>query len=352
MSDAHGYIVGFGASTPVGRDAWSSAAAVRGGISGFAEHPYMVDSIGQPVRAAIAPWLDIDVAGSERFEMLLMPAVAQALAALPAQRPRTLRIGLALGVPSARPGVPPDLAHALLSAVSARFDNVFSAAAVFPQGHAAGLIGLQAATRKLHQGQFDAFVVAGVDSYVEPDALEWLEACDQLHSAGALNNAWGFVPGEAAGAVLVVREEIAHHTGREAIASILAVGTAEEPNRCKTETICLGEGLTQALRGALVPLAGGAKVTDVYCDMNGEPYRADEYGFAGLRTKEHFDSLSEFVAPADCWGDVAAAGAPLHLMLAAIAGAKGYARGELAMTWASAEGGERAAALVATRKAG
>ena len=52
------YFVGLGASTPVGRDALSSAAAVRAGISGFAEHPYMIDSAGEPMRAAIAPWLD------------------------------------------------------------------------------------------------------------------------------------------------------------------------------------------------------------------------------------------------------------------------------------------------------
>ncbi|MDM0044965.1 beta-ketoacyl synthase N-terminal-like domain-containing protein [Variovorax dokdonensis] len=352
MSGTLGYIVGFGASTPVGRDAWSSAAAVRAGISGFVEHPYQLDSIGQPVRAAIAPWLDIDVVVSDRFELLLIPAVGQALAALPSQPSRALRVGLALGVPGMRPGVPPDISRVLLGAVAAHFHGVFSAAAAFPQGHAAGLIGLQAAAQKLRQGQFDAFVIAGVDSYIDPDALEWLEACDQLHSAGAMNNAWGFIPGEAAGAVLVVREEIARDANRDAIARILAIGAAEEVNRCKTESVCLGEGLTAALRDALVPLADGAKVTDVYCDMNGEPYRADEYGFAGLRTKERFDSLSEFVAPADCWGDVGAAGAPLHLMLAAIAGAKGYSRGELALTWASAEAGERAAALLATRKAG
>jgi 3-oxoacyl-[acyl-carrier-protein] synthase-1 len=81
--------------------------------------------------------------------------------------------------------------------------------------------------------------------------------------------------------------------------------------------------------------------------MNGEPYRGDEYGFTCLRTKEAFESASDFIAPADCWGDVAAAGAPLHLMLAAIAGVKSYANGKVAFAWASAEGGERASALMA-----
>ena len=59
------------------------------------------------------------------------------------------------------------------------------------------------------------------------------------------------------------------------------------------------------------------------------------------------ESASEFVAPADCWGDVGAAGATLHLMLAAIAAHKLYARGRLAFVWGSAEGGERGAALLA-----
>jgi 3-oxoacyl-[acyl-carrier-protein] synthase-1 len=89
-------------------------------------------------------------------------------------------------------------------------------------------------------------------------------------------------------------------------------------------------------------------VSDLYCDINGEPYRADEFGFAALRSKECFDSTSDFIAPADCWGDVAAAGGPLHLALATVAGLKGYAKGRYALASGSAEQGERAAALIAT----
>jgi 3-oxoacyl-[acyl-carrier-protein] synthase-1 len=90
------------------------------------------------------------------------------------------------------------------------------------------------------------------------------------------------------------------------------------------------------------------RVSDIYCDMNGEPYRSDEFGFTALRTKEHFESASDFVAPADCWGDLAAAGAVLHVMLSCAAGAKAYANGPLAFAWASSESGERATALLAT----
>ncbi len=52
------FICALGAATPIGRDPWSSAAAVRGGISGFGEHPYLVDRAGEPmcVAAALMGW--------------------------------------------------------------------------------------------------------------------------------------------------------------------------------------------------------------------------------------------------------------------------------------------------------
>ena len=127
------------------------------------------------------------------------------------------------------------------------------------------------------------------------------------------------------------------------------MGLGFEENRIRTPTVCVGDGLTAAFREGLGALPAGAKITDVYCDMNGEPYRADEYGFACLRTKDRFVSASDFVAPADCWGDVSAASAPLGLVLSAVASAKGYAGGPYAFLWASSESGERGAALLAQR---
>lgn len=340
-------IVACGASTPVGRDAWSSAAAVRAGVAGFGQHPYMIDSAGAPMHVAIAPWLDIGVGGADRLEALLFPAIDEALAPLLAVGMSPSNVAIALGLPGKRPGVPADLEREMLARINRRFARHFGTAAAFSSGHAAGLIGLEAACSKLRRTQLDACVVAGVDSYIDPLTLEWLEHCDQLHGGGYLNNAWGFVPGEGAAAVLLMRESVARQFGFEPLAVVLGVGTSMEPKRIKSETVCIGEGLTRAFRTALAALPLGNQVSDVYCDMNGEPYRADEYGFTCLRTKEYFESASDFIAPADCWGDVAAAGSILHLVLASIAGFKGYARGALAFTWASSEMGERAATLVA-----
>lgn len=346
------YIVGFGACTPLGRNALASAAAVRAGISGFTQHPTMTDTVGEPMRVASAPWVDVGVQGADRFEALLMPAIREALSVLGSAPHDATRWALALALPGARPGLPPDLGPALVERITTHAKSVFGHAATFCTGHAAGLLAVQAACHKLRQGTLDACLVAGVESWLAPETLEWLEQCDQLHGAGRLNNAWGFIPGEAASALLLVRESVVRFWGLRPLGYVLAVGSAHEPKRIKTETVCIGEGLTAAFQGALASLPPGTQVSDIYCDMNGEPYRADEFGFTALRTKAYFESVSDFIAPADCWGDVAAAGGLLHLMLACVAAQKGYAKGSMALAWASSEMGERAALLLACASPG
>jgi 3-oxoacyl-[acyl-carrier-protein] synthase-1 len=349
LHDAAGgrvYVAGLGASTAVGRDAWSSAAAVRAGISGFAEHPYMIDTAGQPMRVAFAPWVEFAIRDQARFEALLVPAIEQAFAPIEAARELPIRVALALALPEARPGLPTDLDRCLRVTLERRFAHRFAALAAFEIGHAAGFAAMHAALEKIAAGAFDACIVAGVESYLTPQSLEWLEETDQFHGAGPLNNAWGFVPGEGAGAVLLAGERAMERLEAEPLARVLSVGSGYEHNRIKTETVCIGEGLTAAFRETLAGLPRGVKVTDVFCDLNGEPYRADEFGFACLRSKEAFESPSDFVAPAECWGDVSAASAPLSLMLAAIAFKKGYARGRYALIWASSENGERGAGLL------
>lgn len=340
------YVLGLGAETPVGRDPLTCAASVLAGVSGARTHPYMVDRAGERMLVARAPWLDIDCQGIDRFEALLFPAIDQALAPIADLRDPSLRVAMAIGLPPERPGRPIDLGVELRFRVGDRYPGQFVACATFETGHASGLLGMHAALGKMADRAFDACLVAGVESYLAPETLEWLEAQDQLHGAGTLNNAWGFIPGEGAGAVLLVTDRVLDRLALDPLARVLSVGRGLEANRIKTETVCIGEGLTAAFRDGLSGLPAGAKVTDMYCDLNGEPYRADEFGFAALRTRDAFVSASHFVAPADCWGDVSAASGPLGVALSVVAAHETHARGPYAFLWASSEGGERAAALL------
>lgn len=341
-------IVGLGAATPVGRTAAASAAAVRAGVAGFGQHPLAFDSRGEPVTLAYAPWLDVEAAMSVRMQTLGLAAAEEALRPLTADTDRRLRVGLALALPPPRPGMPLSIDTEVRDAIVRTYPGMFTSVGIFSFGHAAGLTALDAGCRGLTRNSFEVCLILGLDSYIDLQTLDWLEDLEQLHGAGPMNNAWGFVPGEGAGAVLVAGGDVAHRYGLEVLGSVLGTGTGLEKNLIKTESVCIGEGLTAAVRGALSGLPPNEVVTDVYCDMNGEDYRADEYAFTALRTKQAFRSVSDFIAPADCWGDVAAASGPLGLTLAVIAGRKGYASGGHALVWASSESGERGAALLAT----
>jgi len=340
-------IVGLGASTPIGRNVWASAAAARAGICGFSEHPFMIDTAGEPMRVARAPWLDVDVEGVERYGELLLPAIEEAITPLLA-RPQghEARIGLALGLPPPRPGKPEALSEDLLRTISDRFSGIFAAARRYEVGHAAGHLALDDAIKACAGHALDGCVVACVDSYLAPETLDWVEECDQLHGAGPLNNAWGLVPGEAAGAVLVTTKTVAKRLGLAVFGEVIGVGIAHEEKRIKTDSVCIGEALTKAFRTALSSLAPNEQVHNVFCDLNGEAYRADEYGFTALRTKARFRAATDFVAPADCWGDIGAAGVPLHMALAVISHRKRYGKGPVSLVWASSESGERGAALI------
>jgi 3-oxoacyl-[acyl-carrier-protein] synthase-1 len=339
-------VVGLGARTAVGMTAPASAAAVRAGVAGLAEHPFLIDTAGKKMIVARAPYL-AEESGADRLLALATPAAGEALAPLAVMRGRSSPVTLTLGLPPARPGqagAAKAVAERLVAALSGA--GGIGRVEVIETGHAAGLAALEAAWQALGTGAEDFRLVGGVDSYLEPETLEWLESCEQVHGAGPENNAWGFIPGEAAGFCLLASEAARARYDLSCRCRVLAVGSAREKNLIKTDTVCVGLGLTEAVRQVLRALPAGARVDRMICDQNGEPYRADEFGFTLVRLSERFSAGSDFLAPADCWGDVGAASGPLFVTLAAAAAERGYARGPHYLAWASSEGGERAAALL------
>jgi 3-oxoacyl-[acyl-carrier-protein] synthase-1 len=128
------------------------------------------------------------------------------------------------------------------------------------------------------------------------------------------------------------------------LAELLAVASGHEANVLGTETVCTGDGLTAAFRGVL---DGQPRVGHAYNDLNGETYRAEEYGFTICRTAASFENADRFTAPADCWGDVGAASGLLAVTLPIAAWARGYAEGPVQLAWSSsATSPLRAAALL------
>jgi 3-oxoacyl-[acyl-carrier-protein] synthase I len=343
------YIVATGARTSLGVRAAPSAAAYRAGISGMGEHPFMIDRVGDPMPGALDVQLDPGLMGPERLLALAETALREACVPLKrdAQAHR-LGLPLYLGLPELRPGFTEQDAATIRSGLM-RFERLpitISEVNVYTQGHAAGLAALAMATEKIQQGACEACLVGGVESYFQPDTMEWLDANRQL--AGSVSRS-AFIPGEGAGFCLLMTERARTRMGLSALARVLAVATGRETKLIKTSDICLGAGLTSVVKiaiGGLSPSSG--RINAVICDINGERYRGEEWGFVCLRLSQYFDDPIAYDSPADCWGDMGAASGPLFLMLACQAAARGYTKGPRTMLWASSEGGLRGAAVVET----
>jgi 3-oxoacyl-[acyl-carrier-protein] synthase-1 len=340
-------IIGVGASTPLGVDALTTSAAYRAAISSMAEHPVYLDSRGDRVYVSRDPRLSPTLDWPSRVIALARAAASEAISGvLTAVAGSARDIDVFIAMPERRPGTVPDVEGNLsreivaLTAPSVALGRV----AVAWQGHASGLLWIQQAAERMPTRRGSLTLVLSVDSYLSPETLEWLEANKQLKREGRTS---GFLPGEAAAAVLLAHEEDAARWETPMLARVLSCGSAKETNRIKTDTICVGDALTTAMRAALQPLAGStAKVTDGYCDLNGERYRNEELMYAIVRVSPLFVNAVGYATPADCLGDVGAASGLLYLTLAVVAGMRGYAKGGFALAWAGSENGYRAAVLL------
>ena len=334
-------VIGVGARTPLGFNVASSAAAVRAGISAVREHPYFVDAAGEPVAVTVDAAISPDADGVDRLYALAIAAIHEALEPLAPANDFDTPIPAVVGLCEPRPGRPAQLeaefTRRLEAALPIRVTTV-------PHGHSAGLMALQEAARMISAGQTDYCLAGGVDSYLQWETLEWLDIKRQLMSD---QNRSGFVPGEGAGFCLLASTRVARRQRLDVLSWLVSAATARERHLIKTDDICIGEGLSEAIRKATASLRlPEERLNALYCDLNGERYRSEEFTFTVLRAQSAFVNMLDNMTPADCWGDMGAASGPLFASLAIASGARGYARGPRAMLWTSSEGGYRSAAVL------
>ena len=336
-------VVGAGARTPLGFDTASSAAAVRAGISAIQDHPYMIDRFGERMKVTRDTGIDVDLRGPDRaVEIAVSPALQALGSFLGSGQAAEVTLILSTGEP--RPGQPDGFAAQVSTRLRKRLAQhvALEGGGSTGGGHAGGLLAIHHACKSLREGRAKFCLAGGVDTYLEPETLEWLDENEQLHSEG---NIYGFCPGEAAGFSLLTTLATARASGLHPLLEIVGSSIASEENRIKTETVVLGEGLGAAFRflfqdGPIDP------VDRIICDMNGERYRGNEYGFAVIRNPGRFKDAADFETPADCWGDVGAASGPLFVSLVTEAEARGYQPGPLSLIWAGSENGARAGVLL------
>jgi 3-oxoacyl-[acyl-carrier-protein] synthase-1 len=338
-------IIAVSARTPVGLSAEISAATVRAAISRFNEYPF-ISVRGEPLVVAADPQLAPDLEIRERLWAMLNGVLDEIRRKLDRGARYDGPCYLLLALPETRPGFPDLDAEWIVNALQTRRPPIGTQMHVelAGRGHAGAIQAVERAVQECSGGMDALFLVAGADSYHNPDTIMWLEQHLQFAQPTVRN---GFVPGEAAGCVVLASNKKRQSSlGLTALAVVKGVSTAKEVLLRDSETGSLGIGMSQAVRNATKALRLPQDGVDtLYSDINGERYRSEEWGFVAMRTPYLWKSLT-YEAPSDCWGDVGAAFPPLAAALAVQSYARNYARGPRALVMAGSESGLRGALLI------
>jgi 3-oxoacyl-[acyl-carrier-protein] synthase-1 len=326
-------IDGSGLVTSVGLCTAAAAAAVRAGLSN-PQATRFIDWGGEWISAHVVP-MD---APNSRSKLLRMAATAID-ECMRATEQSTIETALVLCLPEdSRPSTGDDLGESAIEEISTALGARFSArSSIVRAGRVGGFVGLHRARMLLYEGNADAVIVAGVDSYVNWPALSYFENRYQLLTS---KNSDGFMPGEAAAAVRVIRPQPGAGLRCDGL------GFATEKATIDSELPLRADGLIEAIREA----AQEANCEPHHFELRisaltGEQYYFKEAALAMSRLIRAPTNETDLWHPADCVGEVGAASGPMAVAIAATACAKGYAPGSRILCHLSNDGAERAAAF-------
>ncbi|AZL59587.1 3-oxoacyl-ACP synthase [Tabrizicola piscis] len=335
------HIQAAGMVTCVGLDAASSCAAMRGRLDGFAETRFMGPD-GEWLIGGAVP-LPRNWIGVKRMAHL----AAGALADLHRQKPEGLASGMA-GVPillclaeEGRPGRPvPD--PAVLAGLLAEILQIPAPRLqIIAHGRPSGFVALDRARRLVAAGE-DPVIILGLDSYLTAQSVAYYLGQNRLLGPG---NANGFVPGEAAAAILC--------TATPGPLRLTGLGLAREVahiyNAAGEDGLDLplrGDGMTRAYQIAMdeahVDLA---HVEYRISDLIGEQFFFKQATLASLRLERGRTPFQDLWSPAENLGNIGAAVVPVMLAQLMTAEARGYAPGSPALMEGSGDDGACGAAV-------
>lgn len=337
------------AVTAAGSTAEQTACSIRARLQRCHDHgevralpPEGEDA--EPIVVASVRSVDEKLPGHARIVELLAAALADLLGAADLEPKELASAGLLLALPAEDEVVAAWPLEALAADVRQRTGLSFKITRRSRTGHPGVLDLLEEASALLDGGEVDACVVAGVDSFVDEGRLAALDASERVHTR---RNADGFCPAEGAAAILVEAPRRMRARGASAIATISALGRGKEPNALVgSDRQSTGAGLTEAIRAATF----GAAPAWVLDDLNGERYRAFEWGVVQARLGDVLSGVRRVEHPALATGDVGAATGGVLLATAITAIQRGWARGDV-LVFAASEGPLRVAARVTTAEA-
>jgi 3-oxoacyl-[acyl-carrier-protein] synthase I len=328
-------ITAIGMVAAVGLDAPSACAAMRAKLDGFQETRFHGPRGGWLIGAPVPlprTWI-----GERRLACLAAGAIIEALNHAPDARGQTKLI-LCIGERE-RPGNPVRSPESLLRRISEIVEvEEFSRSRVIAHGRPSGHVALNQAQRMLGSGESAYVMIVGVDSYLTSSTIRHYIGENRIL---APQNPNGFIPGEAAAAVLLSRQ------GSRTL-RLTGIGLAREQAVIyNAEDIPLrADGMTAAYNAALDQTGIGMnRLGYRISDLIGEQYWFKQTTLANLRLLRGRHEFQDLWSPTEFVGNVGAAVVPLMMGMAWTAARKGYDRGSPVLIEASNDAGACGAAI-------
>jgi 3-oxoacyl-[acyl-carrier-protein] synthase-1 len=332
-----------GAVSSVGLSAPATCAAIRCGINNFDETHFIGLAgdwlIGSEVQ------LEQRWHGLTKLAKMAALAVRECLGALPQPPTAPMPVVLCLSEED-RPGRLPGLGGPLLLDIERELGAKFHPdSTIVAQGRVGGAIGLLRAQKLVYERQHAHVLLVGVDSYLTSSCLLAFEERDRLQTA---ENSDGFVPGEAAAAIVFGRAT----PPSGSLLTCTAPGFARESATIESGLPLRGDGMVQAVRMALD--AAGISFDQVdhrISDVSGEQYRFKEVALSAIRLLRSRKADFGVWHPADCLGETGAAAFPIMLSVLYAGARKAYLPGPTFLAQLSNDDDKRAAVVIRAQKA-
>jgi 3-oxoacyl-[acyl-carrier-protein] synthase-1 len=341
-------ITGIGMINAVGRNAYQACASLRAGIARIVDIPYFsyrtdrletIPLSGCPIIGVTDGYL-----GLGRWTRLAVEAIKDLISNSALTIQQLHHSALFLGLPPLnRRGVDERINAMLGQRIGqwSKLEGLEDRTTTFAEGHASVARGIAAAVRALKSRTIQHAIVGGVDSLVEPDTLSEFFENKRLLTE---DNPEGFIPGE--GAAFFVLEPLGQAIQRQAaiMATLEAPFTAVEPVTIRSDEPPNGSGLGLAVRGVFDQLADqGERTGLIICDLNGETYRAREFGHTAARMLGNVKMDWRLWHPAEYMGDTGAAAFAVSVCVGARALQKGYAAADNILVFGASDDGLRGA---------
>jgi 3-oxoacyl-[acyl-carrier-protein] synthase I len=326
-----------GLVTSVGLSAPATCSAIRAKLTNPSETRF-IDSSGEWIMAHQVmlkqPWR-----GLTKLAKMAVMAIEEALEDIPKEDWRKIPLLLCVAEPE-RPGRIDGLDDQLFLNIQDQLDARFSKeSAVVAHGRVSVAVALAQARQHLAEGKCSHVLIAATDSLLNWSTLSYYSKADRLLNA---NNSNGFMPGEGAGTLLVGAD-----TQSVGELVCIGIGFAREAAHLDSEEPLRADGLTQAMKAALVEAT--CDIDDIgyrISSLSGEQYYFKEASLALNRTrpkrKENFDLWH----PAESIGEAGSAAAIACFALGQAANTKGYSPGSIPLIHFSNDLGARAVVVL------